>query len=175
MGWRQMQSRAAIIHLEYNHSDHRPLMLDTEFYAANTGIPRGRIQSFEAKWFKEEGFDDEVKKQWVSAASDGGPIDVLHRLKAMHAGLHAWDTRVLKKPKQRLRKAQRELEAVMRGPLTPINEAKKYELAQLIENLLEQEEIKWRKRSRADWLQNGDKNTSFFSQFRLGPQETELF
>jgi hypothetical protein len=29
MNWTQMHGDAAIVHLEYNHSDHSPLMLDT--------------------------------------------------------------------------------------------------------------------------------------------------
>jgi hypothetical protein len=83
----------------------------------------------------------------------------------MHAGLHAWDHRVIQKPKQQLRKAQRELELVMRGPLNAENQEKKQEFASLIEKLLGQEEIKWSKRSRANWLQNGYRNTSFFHHF----------
>jgi hypothetical protein len=128
-----------------------------------SGITR-QIRS-EAKWFKEERFQEIVEKQWIPVASDPGAIDVLTRLKAMHAGLHAWDHRVIQKPKQQLRKAQRELELVMRGPLNAENQEKKQELASLIEKLLGQEEIKWSQRSRANWLQNGDRNTSFFHHF----------
>jgi hypothetical protein len=60
---------------------------------------------------------------------------------------------------------QRELETVMRGPINPENEQKKKEIAELIEKLLEQEEIRWNQRSRANWLQNGDRNTSYFHSF----------
>jgi hypothetical protein len=57
--------------------------------------------------------------------------------------MHEWDTNVLKKPKKRLRKAQRELEEAMTGQLTDENEAKAKEMANLIELLLEQEEVYW--------------------------------
>jgi hypothetical protein len=83
----------------------------------------------------------------------------------MHVGLHAWDRRVLKKPKHRLRSAQRYLETVMRGPINSENEHKNKEIPELIEKLLEQEEIRWSQRSRANWLQNGDRNTSYFHSF----------
>jgi hypothetical protein len=53
----------------------------------------------------------------------------------------------------------------MRGPISPQSDLKKHELARLIENLLEQEEIKWCQRSRANWIQNGDKNMSFFHSY----------
>jgi hypothetical protein len=72
---------------------------------------------------------------------------------------------VLKDPKKAPRKAQRDLDVLMRGPLTADTEREKHQLAKLIEKILEQEEIKWQQRSRANWLQNGDKNTAFFHSF----------
>jgi exonuclease III len=122
--WLAMQDHAAIQHLEYNHSDHRPLLLDTEFYAPQTSSVTKQFH-FEAKWLKEEKFRQVVEEQWMAAANEPGVIDVLGRLKAMHAGLHAWDYRVLKKPKQQLRKAQRELDMIMRGPINDMNQDKK--------------------------------------------------
>jgi hypothetical protein len=163
--WSQMHSDAAIVHLEYNHSDHRPLMLDTEYYTAPNSHHQVKSDKFEAKWFREDNFAEIVKEQWEAAAGSADPVDVLTRLKAMHAGLHAWDQRVLRGPKKRLRSAQRELETVMRGPINQENDQRKKEIAELIEKLLEQEEIRWNQRSRANWLQNGDRNTSYFHSF----------
>jgi hypothetical protein len=98
-------------------------------------------------------------------AGQNTSIAVLDRLKAMHDGLHAWDINFLQRPKQRLRNVQRELEILMRGPLNPNDNQRKKELAQLIENLLEQEEIKWCQRSRTNWIQNGDRHTNFFHNY----------
>jgi hypothetical protein len=49
--WLVLQEHAAIQHLEYNHSDHRPILLDTEFYASPT-IPVTKQIHFKAKWLK---------------------------------------------------------------------------------------------------------------------------
>jgi hypothetical protein len=61
--WIQLHEQAAVLHLEYNHSDHHPLLLDTNYYAMPpaSGITR-QIRS-EAKWFKEERFQEIVEKQ----------------------------------------------------------------------------------------------------------------
>ena len=72
---------------------------------------------------------------------------------------------MLKKPKKRLRKAQRDLEQVMTGPMTDENEIKRKELAELIEYLLELEEIQSMQRSPVDWLRYGYRNTAFFQDF----------
>jgi hypothetical protein len=158
--WIQMHDKATIIHLEYNHSDHRPLLLDTDYYIVNSGPINPKNRSFEARWLKEEGFFEVVQEKWDAAHR--ATIDVHGRLKAMHNGLHEWDRMVLKNPKKALRKAQRDLDVLMRGPLIADTEREKHQLAKLIEKILEQEEIKWQQRSRANWLQNGDKNTAFF-------------
>jgi hypothetical protein len=92
-------------------------------------------------------------------------IEVLERLKTMHVGLHAWDSRVLRQPKKQHRVAQRELEEVMRGPINAESDRKKHELSSLNEKLLEEEENRWSQRSLANWLQNGDKNTTYFHNF----------
>ena len=83
----------------------------------------------------------------------------------MHRSLHEWDGRVLKKPKKRLRQAQRKLDQALNGPMNEENENLAKEMAELVEILLEQEEVHWLQRSRANWLSHGDRNTSFFHQF----------
>ena len=96
---------AVFQHLEYMKSDHHPILLDTEYQEAVHD--RSGIKRFEAKWLREKGLREEVQRAWDLAgtvASDG----VLARLTRMHSELHAWDSRVLRKPKRRLRKAQRE-------------------------------------------------------------------
>ena len=47
---------------------------------------------------------------WTEAATDPNATSIHEKLNKMHASFHDWDQRVLKKPKKRLRKAQRELE-----------------------------------------------------------------
>jgi hypothetical protein len=60
------------------------------------------------------------------------------------------DNNVLKKPKIRLHKAQRDFEAAISGVISDESEAKAKEIADLIEVLLEQEEIHWLQRVRAN-------------------------
>jgi hypothetical protein len=161
--WNIMHPGALVQHLDYVKSDHRPIMVDTEYQV----IPnrRHKVRRFEAKWLRESGFNDVVQEAW-SAASNASPVGgVLGKLGHLHEALHAWDEQVLKKPNKRLKKAQRELEKAMSGPISDESETIAKEKAALIELLLEQEEIHWLQRSRANWLQYGDRNSAFFHSF----------
>ena len=77
--------------------------------------------------------------------------------------LDIWDRDILKGPKKRINKLKKELERLRRGPMCAESQARQKEILVLIENLLEQEEIYWLQRGRANWLLHGDRNTSFFS------------
>jgi hypothetical protein len=159
--WIDMNPGAVLKHLDYMKSDHRPILLDTEYQDPSINQRPGR--KFEARWLREESFEEVVKQAWQNAGttSDG----VLARLAHMYNALHAWDASVLQKPRRRIRRAQRKLENAMSGPMTEENEIIAKETTELIELLLEQEEMHWMQRSRANWMQYGDRNTSFFHQF----------
>lgn len=87
------------------------------------------------------------------------------KLAVVHDLLHKWDHTVLHSTNRRMRTTRKDYERVASGPLSDENIARQSELAREIEFLLEQEEIKWAQRSRLNWLQHGDKNTSYFHNF----------
>ena len=61
-----------VVHEEFSKSDHRPLVLDNEFYAGpQTTRPSG-LRRFEARWLREESVDSIVKAAWVRAKSRPG-------------------------------------------------------------------------------------------------------
>lgn len=83
----------------------------------------------------------------------------------MHKAFHHWDKTVLRNSSKKMKRVQRELEAVSRDSLSPENIAHQKELADELERLLEQKELYWAQRSRIQWLKYGDKNTSYFQNF----------
>jgi hypothetical protein len=128
--WQDMHPGSMVQHLEYMKSDHRPILLDTDYQPVTSN--QNRSQKFEAKWLKEEAFNDVVKEAWENAGAATIDGDVLTRLAHMHIALHAWDAAVLKKPKRRIRQAQKHLEKVMAGPITDESELIAKETAALI-------------------------------------------
>ena len=83
----------------------------------------------------------------------------------MDEELHTWDQKVLKGPVYRIKNIQKELERVWRGPLTDDSIAAQKEIVVRLELLMEQEELTWIQRARANWLKHGDSNTNFFHHY----------
>jgi hypothetical protein len=104
---------------------------------------------FGAKWLLEENFDDIVSRAWARAQSDD-PRSIAHRLNEVHKALHAWDMQTLKEPRRRLRELQEQLNSVMEGPLSDeaTNQQQRIQLS--IDQIHEQEELKWVQRIRAN-------------------------
>jgi hypothetical protein len=57
---------------------------------------------------------------------------------------------------------QKDLEKLQRGPMSDESVAAQKELLVRLELLMEQEELMWVQRARANWLKHGDRNTKFF-------------
>jgi hypothetical protein len=163
-GWRDLFPLAAVINEDFWKSDHRPLSVDSEYFDGAHIRAAGGKRMFEAKWLMEDSFDDIVGKAWEDTQGAQN-LGFAQRMGAVHAALHVWDRRVLGEPKRRLKDLQEELNEVLSGPLSDEATTKAQSIQLQIENLHEQDEIKWVQRSRANWMKSGDRNTSFFHNF----------
>jgi hypothetical protein len=120
--WMKMHPGAVLQHLGYIRSDHRPILLDTE-YQMGVGRQKHGPRRFEAKWLREEGCRQVVKDAWEAFGVT--PTGVLKRLARLHAEMHEWGSTVLKQPRKRLQKSQRELDDALSGQLTEDSEKKR--------------------------------------------------
>lgn len=165
--WADLFPSYGVSNEPFNKSDHRPILIDTDF---QQGLqPRGPTgpRKFEARWLAEEEVEVIVQTAWDRAKSSG-VVPYSQVTDDIHAALHTWDKETFKGPRTRLRKLQKELNTVMMGHLTDDAVARQHELHLQIENLLEQEKIYWMQRGRADWLFRGDQNTEFFHRAATG-------
>jgi hypothetical protein len=160
--WKLLFPLASVSNEPHFRSDHRPVLVDTEFYDANLIRRRSGGRKFEARWLAEESVNEIVKTAWEKAKLQGLAPTLASRSKAVHMSLHEWDRMTLKGPKKRIDILKKELEHLRKGVMSPESNGRQKEIQVLIENLMEQEEIYWLQRGRTNWLMHGDRNTSFF-------------
>ena len=107
---------ASPANLEMGKSNHRPICLDTKYLAGVPDNRPGRTQKIEARWLAEETVEEIVKTARQKAVQQGLCPTSRDKLDSVHTDLHKWDQRVLKEPHSRLRKAQKELDDLMKMP-----------------------------------------------------------
>jgi hypothetical protein len=143
-------------------SDHFPIMLDCG------SIPRGRWPfRFENIWLKAEGCLKRVRNWWGSYQFSGNASFVLaNKMKALKGDIKKWNEdefgHVTMK-KNMMMVDLRELDKVEElRPLSVDEKSKKEITIVKLDKLFLMEEISWRQKSQALWLQEGDKNSKFF-------------
>ena len=86
-GWSSLFPNANLEHCNFNHSDHRPLLVDTDFYQGTTPIQEGP-KRFEARWLREANFSDLVQEMWDKAGGDPNVSGIFQQLSRMHSEFH---------------------------------------------------------------------------------------
>ena len=119
---------------------------------------------FEEKWASHPECRQVIEGAWQQRVEGGSPMFCLfQRIRNTRLALIKWENRAFGDTKVALQQRQRLLEELTsRNDLALMDRIR--ETKTEINNLLHQEELAWRQRSRAIWLPVGDKNTKFFHQ-----------
>jgi hypothetical protein len=100
--WNDVFPFAKLVNSETTRSDHRPLLVDTEYLSkshAMTDNPR----RFEARWLMEDEVEDMVRASWERAKQKGEDPSLMEKCNDVHSELHCWDKEVLKAPNRKLK------------------------------------------------------------------------
>jgi ribonuclease HI len=149
---------ASVTNLVRYASDHMPILLRLQapkVKRRNFNKPR----RFEQCWMRDNDFEQVVRQVWSSNSSQ-----LNSKIPYCVEEFTRWgDDRFGNVPKK-IRELQKQLEILNSNSDVAGNMRKIKEVEATLDDLFESEEIWWAQRSRAVWLQHGDRNTKFFHQ-----------
>ncbi|GMI91034.1 hypothetical protein HRI_002772700 [Hibiscus trionum] len=144
-------------HLSYSTSDHCPLLLNTAETHQENNVWHFR---FEASWLLEDSCEPEVRNLWN--ASVGSTPE---KLKQVGTSLENWFRKLKMTRKVTVKDLRKRLDQLCDQPPTDDNLVEISETRLSLNFEMDKEELYWEQRARANWLRNGDKNTSFFHRY----------
>lgn len=118
---------------------------------------------YEAMWARAPDYNDIVEKKWKEDFE--GPRNLQSfwsNLSRMATSLKHWSSRTFGSIRKEIKKLERQLAMLRSSSATPAFSVEERRIERKLCDLFECEEIMARQRSRVDWLQAGDRNTSFF-------------
>lgn len=164
--WRSKFHNAQVKHLSYFNSDNRAIVLDLNPFTPFKHRPfRG-----EAIWTEVVRFTDAVRNSWKENSSGSASSRFVSNINNLHKAAKIWNKTTfgdirnqIKTSKHNLTVAQDEFDS------NPSIENKGKINRCLYEYLkvLQMEETFWKKKSRVQWLAEGNRNTKFFHVFTL--------
>ncbi|KAL5559792.1 hypothetical protein UlMin_036003 [Ulmus minor] len=148
-----------VYHLDFLHSDHRPLHL-TLNQKPTKNRPRGFC--FEPFWLKEEDFRETLLSSWPSALLQDPLVDLSSCLLSCSSTLNSWNTKKFGNTQNAIKQQQSVINQLHSMAATPDIMDQLNKAQTTLERLLTREELFWKQHARTDWLIAGDRNTKFF-------------
>jgi len=142
-------------------SDHHPLLVE---FSNSKDLQWTKNQRFryEASWTKSREHREVVKKMWKAKPSVRDPWKkVFNNLTGCRRSLKQWVRKQAHPIDEQIQKKEEELRSLqlIDLPDLPTLEAP---ITNALQDLLEQEDLKWKQRAKENWLQFGDRNSKFF-------------
>ncbi|KAK6124264.1 hypothetical protein DH2020_042016 [Rehmannia glutinosa] len=163
--WFDLFDRFKVAHLDFYGSDHRAILLYSDFLLDQSHTMRKNSHAFrfEPVWMSSESFPDVLYSNWTSL-KQSGLSSLSEILKRCGYALKLWSKREFGHINLRVAEVQSELAKANNASPSSMDFERIKALNQQLEKAMLVEEHYWRQRSRISWLQGGDKNTKFFHQ-----------
>ncbi|KAK4397692.1 hypothetical protein Sango_1244700 [Sesamum angolense] len=126
------------------------------------GNRRKKLFCFKALWTREFGCEATILLAWNPSGAGSAGDSLAQNLRNVRRKLVAWEKTSFGNVKGLIKELEEELLQLMAGPNTVAIGLKRAFLRTKLDELLIREEIMWKQRGKAQWLQEGDLNTAYF-------------
>lgn len=165
--WLQQFPKSSVEHLVRNQSDHCPVWIIWNKRACFSRRKRKPFR-FEAMWLQDESCPAIIQEAWSPQSIAACPSEWSRKINKVAAALKSWDRDHFGRVSSRIELLRNNLLKLQTQQPSSRLLAQMKAIENELRNLLQREETMWKQRSRANWLTDGDKNTSFFHKMASG-------
>ncbi|KAL0457799.1 UNVERIFIED_CONTAM: hypothetical protein Slati_0407100 [Sesamum latifolium] len=162
MSWQAMFPHTRVTTEAARGSDHNLLIINLEAETIQGAKRRRRLFRFEAMWSRSSECEDVIRSLWNHRVEGTAAERVLQRLHSVWEGLISWDRTSFGHIRRRVKDIEGKLVCLESDPISAEDNLLRSRLRRDLEETLSREEIMWKQRGKAQWLQEGDRNTPFF-------------
>lgn len=159
--WRNRFPKCLIRHLQRYKSDHSPLLMNFEEMMIDNTITTPRDFRMEHMWLHHPKFKEIMTTTWNGTYLEE---NITAKIQKCGSELMQWAKREFGSVRKKKTELYERLQELQQERPSPIIEHEMRKVEMELDAVLQNEETMWFQRSRALWLQDGDKNTKFFHQ-----------
>jgi hypothetical protein len=156
--WVHLFPHFAIQHLPAQISNHNPILLDT----SSLDLTLRRPFRFEEFWTFDSSCNSIISQAWVKHFQGSSAFILLKKLKATKSALKFWNSHHFGNIQKKIASFLRQLDFLQQSSPSTVTYEQEGFLQKYLDDLLLQEELLWRNKSREVWLTCKYLNTRFF-------------
>ncbi|XP_027076005.1 uncharacterized protein [Coffea arabica] len=155
--WCEVFKDARVTHIEVEASDHNIILLETE---PRIRKPKRRFH-FDPRWLQYREVEGLIQEAWGKNQVGSRGVRISRKIKQCRMSLSAWSRTLKLNSRIEIKRIKEEIQDSRTRNGSDNKETIRMLRKQLFD-AYKQEELYWNQRARIKWLQNGDKNTTYF-------------